>query len=98
MQRAAVTLFAFMLCTAVPSGAAPPATILPATAADPAVTRVLDAYQAARPTANELRVFLLDWAGSLKEAKERAAKEKRPIFFVSTTQLEDAGDLRAGHC
>ena len=31
-------------------------------------------------------------------ATARAAKEKRPIFFVSTMQLKDAGDLRGGHC
>ena len=96
MQRASVSLFGLLLCTAIAASAAPPA---PDTAApEPAVTRVIDAYKAARPTPAELQVFMLDWAGSLKEAKERAAKEKRPIFFVSTTQLEDAGDLRAGHC
>ena len=97
MERAAVTLFALLLCAAGPSLAEPaPAPV--AAGGDLAVTRVLEAYQAARPTAAELRVFQLDWAGSLQEAKARAAREKRPVFFVSTTQLEDAGDLRAGHC
>ena len=70
----------------------------PATAPDPEVARILEAYEAVRPGDDELGLFKLDWAGSLKEAKERAAKENRPIFFVSTTQLERAGDLRGGHC
>lgn len=62
------------------------------------VRQVLQGYQAARPTDSELSLFQLDWAANLKEAKARAAKEKRPIFFVSTMQLKDAGDLRGGHC
>ena len=60
--------------------------------------QIVESYQAARPTDSELALFQLDWAANLKEAKARAAKEKRPIFFVSTTQLKDAGDLRGGHC
>ena len=59
---------------------------------------ILKAYQAARPADHELGVFQLDWADSFKDAKARAAKEKRPIFFVCTTQLKDAGNLRDGHC
>jgi hypothetical protein len=60
--------------------------------------RILAAYQAARPADAELGLYRLDWEDSLQSAKERAAKEKRPIFFVSTMQLKDAGDLRGGHC
>lgn len=68
-------------------------------AADAArVRQVLQSYQAARPTESELSLFQLDWAANLKDARARAAKEKRPIFFVSTMQLKDAGDLRGGHC
>jgi hypothetical protein len=78
--------------------ARPPVTAAPATAPDPEASRILDAYEAARPADEELGLFRLDWAGSLKEAKARAVKEGRPIFFVSTTQLERAGDLRGGHC
>ena len=59
---------------------------------------ILKAYEAARPADRELGVFQLDWADSFKQAKARAAKEKRPIFLVSTTQLKDAGNLRDGHC
>jgi hypothetical protein len=60
--------------------------------------RVLEAHRAARPSDEALGVFKLDWAGSLAAAKARAAKEGRPILFVSTTQLKDAGDLKGGHC
>ena len=60
--------------------------------------RILDAFSAARPAERDLGVFKLDWADSLKDAKARAAKERRPIFFVSTTQLKEAGNLRDGHC
>lgn len=59
---------------------------------------VLKAYEAARPPDRELALFSLDWAPDFKTARERAAKEKVPIFFVATTQLEDAGNLQSGHC
>ena len=62
------------------------------------VQRILLAYQAALPAEGDLGVFKLDWAASLADAKARAEKEKRPIFFVSTTQTKDAGNLRNGHC
>jgi hypothetical protein len=59
---------------------------------------ILRAYAAARPADHELGVFRLDWADSFNDAKARAAKEKRPVFLVCTTQLKDAGNLRDGHC
>lgn len=59
---------------------------------------ILAAYEAARPSDREMGVFRLDWADSFKHAKARAAKEKRPIFLVCTTQLKEAGNLREGHC
>ena len=80
------------LALTVPTAAALP----PGEDAD--VRRIVDAYAAARPPDADLGVFMLDWAASLKDAKARAAREKRPVFFVSTTQLKDAGDLRGGHC
>jgi hypothetical protein len=93
MQKCLSPLLALLLLSA--AGAAPDD---PGTAQDTRLQRVLSAYQAARPADRELGAFRLDWAGSLKEAKTRAAREKRPIFFVSTMQLKDAGDLRGGHC
>jgi hypothetical protein len=95
MQRTIGLLFSLLVMGTVSAVAASAA---PSLAPDPGVGRVLDAYLAARPTESELRVFQLDWSPSLKDAKTRAEQEGRPIFFVSTTQLEDAGDLRGGHC
>jgi hypothetical protein len=92
MRRAFGSLLGLMLIGTAGAIAAPAPT------QDPTVRRTLDAYKAARPTESELRVFQLDWADSLKEAKARALKEERPVFFISTTQLEDAGNLRGGHC
>jgi len=59
---------------------------------------ILKAYEAARPADHDLGVFQLDWADSFKDAQARAAKERRPIFLICTTQLKDAGNLRDGHC
>lgn len=95
MRRAAIYLFPVVLAGLAGAMAAP---VPKSPERNAGVTRTLEAFQAARPADSELRVFQLDWAGSLKEAKERAAQEGRPIFFVSTTQLEDAGDLKGGHC
>jgi hypothetical protein len=94
MRRVIGPLFALLLGAA--GAVAAPAPQAPAQ--DPGVRRTLDAFNAARPAESDLRVFQLDWASSLTEARARALKEDRPIFFVSTTQLEDAGNLRGGHC
>lgn len=67
-------------------------------ASDGDVQRILRAYQTALPAESDLGVFKLDWAASLADAKARAAKEGRPILFVSTVQTKDAGNLRNGHC
>ena len=82
-----------LLVTAAAVGAAPEASPPNST-----VSQILARYEAARPRDVDLQLFALDWAGSLREAKERAAKEGRPILFVATTQLKEAGDLRGGHC
>lgn len=60
--------------------------------------RILEKYRAARPTDEALGIYRLDWADDLKSALERAKTERRPIFFVATQQLEDAGSLYNGHC
>jgi hypothetical protein len=94
MQRSVLLLFTLLAPVAAggPGAATQPG--LP----DPEVRRILDAYQAARPSDRDLGVFMLDWAPSLKDARARATREGRPVFFVSTTQLKDAGNLRTGHC
>ena len=59
---------------------------------------ILSRYRSARPADSDLALYRLDWVEDLKTAKTRAAKEKRPILFIATRQLEDAGSLYTGHC
>jgi hypothetical protein len=60
------------------------------------VQRVLDKFQSVRPQAADLALYQLDWMPTLKAAKQRAAKEQRPIFLVVVTN--SFGDLYSGHC
>jgi hypothetical protein len=71
----------------------PPQTKKLAKSAD--VQRILDKYQAVRPGAEDLAWFTLDWATTLKDARERAAKEQRPILFLHTN---GRGNLFCGFC
>jgi hypothetical protein len=57
---------------------------------------VLDKYQAVRPQAADLALYQLEWAPTLTAARERAAREHRPIFLVVVTN--SFGDLYSGHC
>jgi hypothetical protein len=59
------------------------------------VQRILDKYQAVRPGAEDLAWFTLDWATTLKDARERAAKEQCPILFLHTN---GRGNLFCGFC
>ena len=60
------------------------------------VKSVLDKFQSVRPQEADLALYQLDWMPTLKAAKERAAKEDRPIFLVVVTN--SFGDLYSGHC
>jgi hypothetical protein len=60
------------------------------------VTSVLAKFQSVRPQAADLALYQLDWLPTLKAAKERAAKQQRPIFLVVVTN--SFGDLYSGHC
>ena len=57
---------------------------------------VLDKFRSARPQAADLAIYQLDWMPTLKAAKEKAAKEGRPIFLVVVTN--SFGDVCSGHC
>ena len=65
-------------------------------AQDAEVRRILDASQTLKPPVSELGWYQLDWAPSLKEAKERAAREKRPICALIC--LNVYGNMFTGHC
>jgi hypothetical protein len=60
------------------------------------VKSILDKFQSVRPQEADLALYQLDWMPTLKAAKERAAKEERPIFLVVVTN--SFGDLYSGHC
>jgi hypothetical protein len=60
------------------------------------VKSVLERFQSVRPTEADLALYQLDWTPTLKAAKEKAAKEERPIFLVVVTN--SFGDLFSGHC
>jgi hypothetical protein len=60
------------------------------------VKSALDKFQSVRPAAADLALYQLDWVPSLKAAKERAAREDRPIFLVVVTN--SFGDFFSGHC
>jgi hypothetical protein len=60
------------------------------------VKSVLDKFQSVRPQEADLALYQLDWMPTLKAAKERAAKEERPIFLVVVTN--SFGDMYSGHC
>jgi hypothetical protein len=60
------------------------------------VKGILDKFQSVRPQEADLALYQLDWMSALKEARERAAKEERPIFLVVVTN--SFGDLFSGHC
>ena len=65
-------------------------------AQDAEVARVLEQHKAARPAESELRIYRLSWMAGLKEARERAAKEDRPIFLMVCTN--SYGNMFTGHC
>lgn len=65
---------------------------------DPAVARILDKYEAAKPTEKALAFFSMDWAPSLTEATARARKERRPIFFIYVTNITAGQNFVGGHC
>jgi hypothetical protein len=60
------------------------------------VKAVLEKFQSVRPQETDLALYQLDWMPTLREAKEKAAKEDRPIFLVVVTN--SFGDLFSGHC
>jgi hypothetical protein len=78
----------------------PPRPAQPRKGAEPAPQadrqQILDKYQAARPAANALAIYQLDWLPTLKAAKEQAAREGRPILLMVVTNTY--GNLYTGHC
>jgi hypothetical protein len=63
---------------------------------DPEIDRILEKFDGVRPRDKDLAVFQLDWVQTLKEAKKKAADEKRPVFLLVVTN--SFGNLHTGHC
>lgn len=63
---------------------------------DSEVRKILERFEALRATDKELALFRLDWVPTLREAKEKAAREGRPIFLL--TVENEHGALYGGHC
>lgn len=57
---------------------------------------VLQKYRSVRSLDHELTMYTLDWAPTLKDAREKAAKEQRPIFLLVVTN--SYGNIYTGHC
>jgi hypothetical protein len=71
--------------------------VVAARAADQLGVRgVLNEFQSVRPTAADLAIYQLDWVPTLKAAKEKAAREQRPIFLVVVRN--SFGNICSGHC
>jgi hypothetical protein len=70
--------------------------LLHAQAPDGDVQKTLDKYRLVRPADKDLAIFQLDWVPTLKEARERAAQEQRPILLLVVTN--SYGNLFTGHC
>ena len=67
-----------------------------AAAQDAEVKKVLETYQSLKPSVKDLAWYQLDWVSSLKEAKEKAAREKRPICALVC--INTYGNMFTGHC
>jgi hypothetical protein len=70
--------------------------LLHAQAPDGEVQKILDKYRLLRPADKDLAIFQLDWVPTLKEARERAAQEQRPILLLVV--MNSYGNLFTGHC
>ena len=60
------------------------------------VQKILDQLRLVRPKDKDLAIFQLDWVPTLKEARGRAARERRPVLLLVVTN--SYGDLFTGHC
>ena len=60
------------------------------------VKSVLDKFESVRPQAADLALYQLDWAPTLKDAREKAANEQRPRFLLVVTN--SFGNMYTGHC
>jgi hypothetical protein len=60
------------------------------------VRGILAKYNFLRPDTDDLTLYRLDWAPTLRQAREKAAREQRPIFLAVVTN--SYGNVFTGHC
>ena len=60
------------------------------------IQAVFDKFRSALPAEDDLSVYRLDWVPSLVEAKQKAAREERPILLIVVTN--SYGNSYSGHC
>lgn len=66
-------------------------------AQDDSARAIYARFEEAKPDAKRLAFYSLDWAMSLKDARERAAKECRPILLVLNTNITAGTNFFSGH-
>ena len=59
---------------------------------------IVEKYKAARPADSDLAFYRHDWEPSYAKAKERAAREGRPIFLAVVGNLNGYDNLYTGRC
>ena len=64
---------------------------------DATARAIYDKALAARPSADKLRFYELNWVNTLTEAKVRATEEKRPIVLLWITNITAGCDFFTGH-
>jgi hypothetical protein len=68
-----------------------------ASAQDRQAAMTLKRFNEAKPSEKSLAFYSLDWVCSLKEAKERAKAEERPILLILNTNITAQCDFYSGH-
>ena len=67
-------------------------------AQDADVRKILEQFEKVRPTAEDMAIYRHDWVATLEQAKVRAKKEGRPIFFIGNTNITGPTNFYSGHC
>lgn len=68
-----------------------------AAAADADVAAILGQFDKARPGADALAFYSLDWAPDLQSALRRARTERRPVFLIANTNITAGCNFYSGH-
>ena len=67
-------------------------------AQDRGAREILQKFEEVRPSAEDMAIYRHDWEATLAQAKVRAKKEGRPIFFIGNTNISGPTNFYTGHC